>query len=73
MFVELPDVDDIAVQDQLLRLDGFKITAERLSLAAVSSQMHIGNYSHFYLPFFHAKKLSSKEASQCWWNIKALL
>ena len=41
-FGKLPHVNDIAVQDYFLRLDGFEIAKKLFGMTAVSAQVDVG-------------------------------
>ena len=42
--VELPHIDDVAIQDNGFRSDGFEIAKKLFRVAAVSTQMNIRKY-----------------------------
>ena len=53
MFAEVPDVDDITIQYQLLRIYRFQIVEQFISMTPISAQMYITDDYYFQLSFGH--------------------
>jgi hypothetical protein len=52
-FVELPTVDDVAVEDEYVGGDAFEVVHQFLGAASVSSKVYIREYDYIYRSFFH--------------------
>jgi hypothetical protein len=52
-FVELPAVDNVAVEDEDVGSDAFEIVNQLLGAASVSSKVYIREYYYIYRSFFH--------------------
>ena len=54
-FAELPDVNDIAVEEDLFRLDAFEVAQEFGGMAAVSAKVDVRKDYEVYIPFVHRR------------------
>src|SRR4051812_39526866 len=53
VFAELPDIDDIAIQDQHLGGNATEVAGDFFCAAAISAQMQIRQYHYINRSFFH--------------------
>jgi len=57
-FAELPDVNDVAIEDESFGLNRFEVTQQFFGMTAVRAKVHIGNDHQFYFAFsFLAQRL----------------
>ena len=48
---KLPDIDDVAIEDEALRFNRLKVAQQFFGMTAVGAEMHIGNDHQFYFAF----------------------
>ena len=54
---KLPNIDDIAVEDEFFGLYTAQISDELVRLTPVSTQVHIRDYRYIYLPLFQVIRI----------------
>lgn len=59
-FLEIPHVEDVAVQHKGARLDALQVVAQFVGVATISAQMHVRNYNDVEFSF-HVKKIADDE------------
>lgn len=60
-FSELPDVDDIAVEDEQFGFDGFQIVQQFFGMTAIGAEVDVGENDEFYFAFFQTDNISTNE------------
>src|SRR6476646_10442595 len=64
-FGELPAIDDVAIEDQQLRLDAFEVLYQFCCVTTISAQVNITDNNNFYVSSAHWKAFVKAPMAVC--------